>query len=257
MEQELQIASCLFGGPPVRDDLIKLGESQIGFMNIFARPLFEAVADILPAMRFAVEEIFTNKATWDEKMDTEREKRKRKKNPKLALGLFPNSFSADPTPSPFSGPPLKPPADAVPTTKLTNTDNSGRRGSNGSIQDVASTSRRLSQGAEKGSRRSSAAGLAGVRSSPSQENQSQSRRGSGDASLTAILVTQTSNSNDKSTKESSPHPATRSASPGKRKDTLTKTSPKSSTSKSPGERAKDGPRPLTAPSTAPRAQGKN
>jgi hypothetical protein len=65
MEQELQMPSCLFGGPPIRDDTIKLGESQIGFMNIFACPLFEAVTDILPAMRFAVDEILANKAVWE------------------------------------------------------------------------------------------------------------------------------------------------------------------------------------------------
>jgi hypothetical protein len=85
MEQELQIDSCLFGGPPVRDDIIKLGESQIGFMNIFARPLFEAVTDILPAMSFAVDEILANKAVWEKKIDDER--LRRQKNPKLILHL--------------------------------------------------------------------------------------------------------------------------------------------------------------------------
>jgi len=73
MELELNIPTQLFGGPPVRDNIIKMGESQIGFMNIFARPLFEAVTDILPAMQFSVDEILNNKAIWQQKIDQERE----------------------------------------------------------------------------------------------------------------------------------------------------------------------------------------
>src|SRR5690349_12516694 len=101
MEQELQMPSCLFGGPPVRDDIIKLGESQIGFMNIFARPLFESVTDILPEMRFAVEEILTNKAVWEKKIDDERQRKR--KHPNMALGVLTSGISIDPTPSPLSG----------------------------------------------------------------------------------------------------------------------------------------------------------
>src|SRR6266702_8507919 len=76
MEEELEIPSCLFGGPPVRDNIIKMGESQIGFMNIFARPLFEAVADILPAMQFSVEEILGNMSIWEKKIEEERDSKK-------------------------------------------------------------------------------------------------------------------------------------------------------------------------------------
>ncbi|KAF2084288.1 HD-domain/PDEase-like protein, partial [Saccharata proteae CBS 121410] len=72
MEHELQIPTCLFGGPPVRDDLIKMGESQIGFMNIFARPLFESISDIFPAMEFSVEELVMNKTVWQEKIEAEK-----------------------------------------------------------------------------------------------------------------------------------------------------------------------------------------
>ncbi|EOD52412.1 putative camp-specific 3 -cyclic phosphodiesterase 7b protein [Neofusicoccum parvum UCRNP2] len=74
MEQELSLPTCLFGGPPVRDDIIKLGESQIGFMNIFARPLFESVADILPNMRFSVNEIIENKVVWQKKIEEAKER---------------------------------------------------------------------------------------------------------------------------------------------------------------------------------------
>jgi hypothetical protein len=74
MELELNIPTQLFGGPPVRDNIIKMGESQIGFMNIYAHPLFESVTDILPAMQFSVDEILNNKAIWQQKIDQEKER---------------------------------------------------------------------------------------------------------------------------------------------------------------------------------------
>ncbi|KAF2430245.1 HD-domain/PDEase-like protein [Tothia fuscella] len=76
MEIELNIPTQLFGGPPVLDNMIKMGESQIGFANIFARPLFEAVAHILPAMQFSVDEILVNKGVWEQKIEQEKEKQK-------------------------------------------------------------------------------------------------------------------------------------------------------------------------------------
>ncbi|KAF2192788.1 HD-domain/PDEase-like protein [Zopfia rhizophila CBS 207.26] len=265
MEQELQIPTCLFGGPPKRDDILKLGESQIGFMNIFARPLFEAVSDILPAMRFSVEEILTNNAIWERKIEEEKENKK--KRPDLNLGLLSPAFAADPMPSPFSGGPLKPAADVSSSshvvrsihspTKVSSLEESDRRGSTGSYAGAVSSSRRSSTGVDKSSRRSSGAGLSGTRSLPSLENQSQSRRGSGDASLTAILVTQTPNTPDRPAKEASRGSRNRSISPGKRKDTLTKSSPKRAFNKSPGEGEKDAARPVTAPSSARRSQGKS
>jgi hypothetical protein len=245
------MSSCLFGGPPVRDDIIKLGESQIGFMNIFARPLFEAVTDILPAMRYAVDEILTNKAVWEKKISDE--KTKPKMHPNFSLGLLTPSFAADPMPSPFSGntpgsnlaPPTTLPASQLGRTVQSSTwvvdsDEGGRRGSGGSFHGVLPSSRR-SSGVDKGSQRSSAAGLASIRS---RENQSQSRRGSGDASLTAILVTQTSCAGDAPENEAGQDPSRTSPSPsGQRKDTM---SPK---------KDKDT-RPVTAPSSARRSQGK-
>ncbi|KAF2476246.1 HD-domain/PDEase-like protein [Lindgomyces ingoldianus] len=262
MEQELQIPTCLFGGPPTRNDIIKLGESQIGFMNIFARPLFEAVADILPAMRFSVDEILINNATWEKKIREERENRK---NPNLALGLLTPGYAADSTPSPLSGSPSKPHPDISQLepersiqspSKTTNPDSLGRRGSSGSFPAIVSSSRRSSLGVDKGSRRSSGTGLPGTRSLTSQENQSQSRRGSGDASLTAILVTQTPNAPERPGKEANLGSGPRSSSPSHRKDTLTKSSPKMFT-KAPVEGEKEGARPLTAPSSARRSQGKS
>ncbi|CAI6335882.1 unnamed protein product [Periconia digitata] len=245
MEQELQMPSCLFGGPPVQDDLIKLGESQIGFMNIFARPLFEAVADILPAMGYAVNEIVTNSSVWEKKIEGEKEKKR--KNPRLSLGLLSASFSADPTPSPFSGGPLKQPVDAsalppqvgrsIQPSHVVSMENADRRGSGSSFHGF-SGSRRSSTGVDKGSRRSSGVGLPGGRS---RENQNQSRRESGDASLTAILVTQTTNAPDTST--TAQNSEARSSSPEHQKES-------SSRSSSTPRKDNNGLRPVTAPSHA-------
>ena len=74
MERKLGIPTTLFGGPPEIGNLTKLANSQIGFMNIFARPLFEAVTDILPGMQFAVDEIKANQRVWKAKIEEEKSK---------------------------------------------------------------------------------------------------------------------------------------------------------------------------------------
>ncbi|KAJ4345166.1 3',5'-cyclic-nucleotide phosphodiesterase [Ascochyta clinopodiicola] len=226
MEEELQMPSCLFGGPPVQNDTIKLGESQIGFMNIFARPLFEAVTDILPAMRFAVDEILTNKSIWDDRIDQEKQRRKTKSP--MHLSMLQASFLSDPTPSPFSGGPLKPGA-TVPAPP-TVSEEEARHESNGSGQGIVPASRRSS----------AAMALA------SRENQSSSRRGSGDANLTAILVTHTPNAADGDPRGSDASNEDRAR--ADRKDTLTRSSSKKN---------RDNGRPVTAPAPARRSQGKH
>jgi hypothetical protein len=234
MEQELQMASCLFGGPPVQDDIIKLSESQIGFMNIFARPLFEAVTDILPAMQFAVE------------IDDEREHLR--KNPSLNLGLLAPTFATDPTPSPFSGgPPRQSPhvlaLQTVHSAEMLGTaEETARRESTGSGQAVMPDSQRSSSIIDKTSRRSSAGAVTRKRGSVSHENQG-SRRGSVDPSLTAILVTQAPNSAESPLKD--PTISVEDHARGERKDTLTHTL-----------KERDGCRPVTAPSQARRSQSK-
>lgn len=219
--------SCLFGGPPVQDDLIKLGESQIGFMNIFARPLFEAVTDILPAMRFAVDEILVNKGIWETKIDQEKHRRKTKMP--MHLNPLNASFAPDPTPSPFSGGPNRPSNTSVPAPTSVQ-EEVGRRGSNGSVPAGAQSSRRSS----------AAMALA------SRENQSSSRRGSGDANLTAILVTHTPNAGDGTPRGSD---VGLEGSKADRKDTLTRSPSK--------KKDRDNGRPVTAPAPARRSQGKH
>lgn len=74
MENDLGMATTLFGGPPELGNLTKLANSQNGFMNIFACPLFEAVSDILPSMSFAVEEMRKNQAIWKRKIEEQKPK---------------------------------------------------------------------------------------------------------------------------------------------------------------------------------------
>lgn len=64
MEQAVGMETTLFGGPPELGNMLKLANGQIGFMTIFAHPLFSNVSDIIPAMRFAADEILTNKGVW-------------------------------------------------------------------------------------------------------------------------------------------------------------------------------------------------
>lgn len=97
MENDVGIQTTLFGGPPELGNLIKLGNSQNNFMNIFARPLFEGVTDILPAMMFAVDEMKINQETWTRRIKLEMAKddmRSLKKDPSEIL-LSPRSGSPD------------------------------------------------------------------------------------------------------------------------------------------------------------------
>lgn len=74
MERQIGMETTLFGGPPEIGNVLKLANGQIGFMTIFAHPLFEAVADIMPAMQFAADEIAKNKHIWTIKSDHEKRK---------------------------------------------------------------------------------------------------------------------------------------------------------------------------------------
>jgi 3',5'-cyclic-nucleotide phosphodiesterase len=74
METDLGIPSALFA-PPVRE-IIELGKSQIGFMNMFAIPLFQGVTDVMPPMGYCVQELQRNKAAWEERIALEQAKAK-------------------------------------------------------------------------------------------------------------------------------------------------------------------------------------
>lgn len=74
MERQIGMETTLFGGPPNLEDLVKKANGQIAFMNIFALPLFDGVADLLPDMSFAANEIRRNQAAWQRIIDREQAK---------------------------------------------------------------------------------------------------------------------------------------------------------------------------------------
>jgi len=75
MEADLGIPSALFA-PPVREP-IELGHSQIGFMNMFAIPLFQGVTHVMPAMEFCVEELHKNVKSWEQRIEVEQLKKRK------------------------------------------------------------------------------------------------------------------------------------------------------------------------------------
>lgn len=73
MEKNIGMETTLFGGPPEIGNMLKLANGQIGFMTIFAHPLFANVADVIPAMGFAAEEILVNKGVWFTRAEHEKQ----------------------------------------------------------------------------------------------------------------------------------------------------------------------------------------
>ncbi|KAK6544250.1 3',5'-cyclic-nucleotide phosphodiesterase [Orbilia ellipsospora] len=63
LETDLKIPSSL-AVPPVQGSSIALGKSQVGFMKLFAAPLFQAIADVMPEMSFGIAEVNANMAIW-------------------------------------------------------------------------------------------------------------------------------------------------------------------------------------------------
>lgn len=63
--------TTLIGGPPELGNMLKLANGQISFMSICALPLFEGVADLLAPLSFTVQQIRSNKSTWQGLVDRE------------------------------------------------------------------------------------------------------------------------------------------------------------------------------------------
>ena len=135
MEKEVGIESTLFGGPPELGNIIKLANSQNGFMNIFARPLFEAVSDILPAMVFAVHEMRTNTGIWTSRIEQERARKESTNTSSLNEGFLsprtrsPNRSSSQPEASHPEGLPASDPLHPTFSTSRQHLDELGRRSS--------------------------------------------------------------------------------------------------------------------------------
>jgi 3',5'-cyclic-nucleotide phosphodiesterase len=86
MEEAVGMETVLFGGPPEIGNVLKLANSQIGFMTIFAHPLFQNVTDIIPAMGFAPAEILTNKGVWFTTIEHEKRKKELRRDSDLGDG---------------------------------------------------------------------------------------------------------------------------------------------------------------------------
>lgn len=72
MEEELSIATSLMAPP--KKDMVSLGKAQLGFMNLFALPLFQGVADLMPDMQYLVDELETNKMLFEREVDEEQKR---------------------------------------------------------------------------------------------------------------------------------------------------------------------------------------
>lgn len=200
MENRLNLPTTLFGGPPVQDDIIKLGQSQQGFMNVFARPLFEAVSDILPGMRFSLGELAANKARWDLEIAKEKESKlqvaaeggKPSKAPGL-LGLRGMQDGQSPSPKSNSVERLvhtPPPSDNPTSSASGNRKGVSEPHALASVEAQAEAKRRILNPSNVDFTDSGSADPR-VEALVNNTNAS-SRRGSADPSLTAILVTQQS-----------------------------------------------------------------
>ena len=80
LEAELEIPTCLFGGPPDRSDALAAAQSQKGFMNLFGYPLFRGIADIIPSVSFSLTELEMNRKIWEKKIVEEKEMREKAGN---------------------------------------------------------------------------------------------------------------------------------------------------------------------------------
>ncbi|RYP52990.1 hypothetical protein DL768_001984 [Monosporascus sp. mg162] len=67
MESEIGIPSSLISPP--KKDFESLAKAQLGFMNMFAIPLFQGVADVLPPMQYTIDELEVNKALFEKEVE--------------------------------------------------------------------------------------------------------------------------------------------------------------------------------------------
>lgn len=81
MENELEIKSSLMAPP--KKDVVSLSNAQLGFMNLFAIPLFQGVADIMPAMKYTVDELEINKGLFERMVQEEKAKQQVNEETKL------------------------------------------------------------------------------------------------------------------------------------------------------------------------------
>jgi hypothetical protein len=71
LESELQIPTCLFGGPPNTEDRVAAAQSQKGFMDVFGFPLFRGLCDVMPNVSCTLPELEKNRAIWEQRISEE------------------------------------------------------------------------------------------------------------------------------------------------------------------------------------------
>ncbi|KAI1502731.1 hypothetical protein F5X99DRAFT_417718 [Biscogniauxia marginata] len=67
MEKEIGIPSSLISPP--KKDFMALAKAQLGFMDMFAIPLFKGVADVLPDMQYTVLELDKNRRNFEKSVE--------------------------------------------------------------------------------------------------------------------------------------------------------------------------------------------
>lgn len=75
LELELEIPTCLFGGPPDENDLLAAAQSQKGFMNLFGFPLFKGISEVMPNISCTLSELQHNKEVWERRIVDETARR--------------------------------------------------------------------------------------------------------------------------------------------------------------------------------------
>lgn len=75
LENELQIPTCLFGGPPNKEDHLAAAQSQNGFISLFGYPLFMGIAEIMPSVSCSAKDLQKNKEIWEQKIEAEKQRR--------------------------------------------------------------------------------------------------------------------------------------------------------------------------------------
>lgn len=87
MEDAIGIPSSLISRP--KKDFISLAKAQLGFVKLFAIPLFQGVAEVLPQMQYTVLEIERNTRYFEEALE------KIPGMPEERRGLFAQALDAD------------------------------------------------------------------------------------------------------------------------------------------------------------------
>jgi hypothetical protein len=115
MERELAIPTSLMSEP--KKDMMSLATAQLKFMTLFAIPLFQGVADILPAMQYCVDELQLNKRLFDKCLAEEQERASSNQSIQKAVGedLSPKTIAFTNTPEPpTEAHPARGPTELVP-----------------------------------------------------------------------------------------------------------------------------------------------